>query len=187
MLDKLIGDIDRALDNDCYFAALSLALTLPDICGQAAEPAMKCGARYKKWCREYVCKDMKPSDPYGSDMPYLNEEIIYQLRCAFLHQGNPNVGTKGITEERCKVDEFALILDDKGWPDTGISKVAYGRDFKIADRELTIGIRHLCNILVKSAERYYGEHQEKFDFFKYRLIDRRGFSKRWKEEHNDHH
>ncbi len=32
MIEKLIRDINKSLDNDCYFAALLMALILPDIC-----------------------------------------------------------------------------------------------------------------------------------------------------------
>lgn len=38
MLLSLIDDMNKALDNDCFFSALSLALTLPDICGKAKYP-----------------------------------------------------------------------------------------------------------------------------------------------------
>lgn len=41
MVNRLVEDINRALDNDAYFAALSLALTLPDICGKAKYPTEK--------------------------------------------------------------------------------------------------------------------------------------------------
>ena len=33
MLIKLVEDIERAIEHECYFSALALALTLPDICG----------------------------------------------------------------------------------------------------------------------------------------------------------
>lgn len=35
MLIKLVEDIERAIEHECYFSALALALTLPDICGKA--------------------------------------------------------------------------------------------------------------------------------------------------------
>ena len=38
MIDKLINEINEALSHNLYFAALSLALTLPDICGKAEYP-----------------------------------------------------------------------------------------------------------------------------------------------------
>lgn len=35
MLERLILDVDKALDAEAYLAALSLMLTLPDICAKA--------------------------------------------------------------------------------------------------------------------------------------------------------
>ena len=55
MLQTLINDMNKALDNDCFFSALSLALTMPDICGHAkypTEPSSK--KRYTAWYDEYV-------------------------------------------------------------------------------------------------------------------------------------
>ena len=55
MLNQLIADINRALDNEAYFSALSLALTLPDICGKAKYPTEKSTRkRYIDWYNEYV-------------------------------------------------------------------------------------------------------------------------------------
>ena len=34
-----IDEIEKSLENECYIAALALALTLPDICGKAEYPS----------------------------------------------------------------------------------------------------------------------------------------------------
>ena len=49
MLQQLIDDMNNALSANCYFAALSIALMLPDICGKAEYPNMGVGERYKAW------------------------------------------------------------------------------------------------------------------------------------------
>ena len=36
MIDRIINDINKALDAEAYMAALALVLTLPDICGKVA-------------------------------------------------------------------------------------------------------------------------------------------------------
>ena len=54
MIEKLIREIDNALSHDLYFAALSLALTLPDICGRAEHPTANVTARYISWYNEYI-------------------------------------------------------------------------------------------------------------------------------------
>lgn len=42
-----IKDIKGVLDNNLYFSALALALTLPDICGLIMYPNLNSKARYK--------------------------------------------------------------------------------------------------------------------------------------------
>lgn len=56
MINKLVEDINKALDNEAYFSALSLALTLPDICGKAEFPETKSGRRYIDWYDEHIGK-----------------------------------------------------------------------------------------------------------------------------------
>ena len=56
MIKRIVDDINKALENNAYFAALSLALTLPDVCGKAEYPNDGTGKRYKKWYDEYVGK-----------------------------------------------------------------------------------------------------------------------------------
>lgn len=48
MILRIIDETEKALSHDLYFAALNLALTLPDICGKAEYPNLRTGERYKK-------------------------------------------------------------------------------------------------------------------------------------------
>ena len=42
MVNRIIKEVQLALDNECYVVALMGALTLPDICGKSAYPNMGC-------------------------------------------------------------------------------------------------------------------------------------------------
>lgn len=53
---RLIDDVNKALDAECYYAALSLVLTFPDICGKAAYPQEKIEKRYIDWYDEHIGK-----------------------------------------------------------------------------------------------------------------------------------
>ena len=75
MMLQLIDDVNKALDAECYYSALTLALTFPDICGKAEYPKEKSTAkRYKDWYDDQIgryeqspceqCRDMP--------MPYLS-------------------------------------------------------------------------------------------------------------------
>ena len=89
-----IADIEFCLEQERYMAALSLALTLPDICGKAEYPSEGTTSRYIKWFNRFMTQYQKVSSAYDDDMPYLSGETVYNLRNEFLHSGNPNVVKK---------------------------------------------------------------------------------------------
>ena len=43
MINRIIKEVNLALDNECYIVALMGALTLPDICGKNEYPDLKNG------------------------------------------------------------------------------------------------------------------------------------------------
>lgn len=164
-----ISEIERCLEERCYFAALTLSLTLPDICGLAEYPELKgkVGQRYIQWYDQYVGAYEKSDSPYSADMPYLSGEVVYNLRNSFLHSGNPNIVRSKVKEERCQIDQFKLILDDSLLGDT--SCVSYGAEMQIRERRYEVNVRMFCMKLYKTAKGYYLQNKEKFDFFEYSL------------------
>lgn len=188
MVNRIIEEIQKSLKQENYLAALTMALTLPDICGKAAEPSLGTGARYKKWYKDNVVLHEKTSDPHeadmpycGADMPYLSEEVIYQLRNSMLHQGNPNVDAKSIREEQCKIDEFILFVDEPY--DSGLSVVSYekelngkklnGKKLKITNRKLEVNLVLTCNRICNAAKEYYERNTKRFDSFNYTFENRK--------------
>lgn len=169
MLLKIIDEIKKSIDNECFIAALTLALTIPDICGKAEYPDVNITERYIKWYNMYVGRYEKFSDSYGIDMPYSSGELIYNLRNSLFHQGTPNIDVMRVKEERCKVDQFILTISDV--TDSGMSRVSYGKESEITERMLEINIVNLCSKLSATAKTYYLENKEKFDFFQYKLQD----------------
>ena len=173
LINRIVHEIRMALSHELYLSALALALTLPDTCGKAEYPNEKySGARYKKWCSQYVISDRHDS-PYGYDMPYLSEEIIYNLRNSLLHQSTPNIEKSTIHESRCRVDKFELVITGEDGTNGDLSEVAYDKDMNIVQRGLKVHISHLCYILSTAAEDYYKNNKEKFDFIKYSIEDDR--------------
>lgn len=171
MISEILSEIKKSVENECFVAALALALTLPDICGKAEYPNDSIAGRYIKWYNTYVGKYEKPSDPYGSDMPYTSGELIYNLRNSLLHQGTPNVDAKKVKEERCKVDHFILTISDV--VDSGISRVSYGQGCRITERMLEVNVVNLCSRLSAAAKTYYAGNQSKFSFICCELEDKR--------------
>lgn len=172
MLQRLIDDMNNALSANCYLAALSIALMLPDICGKAAYPNLKVGDRYKAWYDEFVGKyEIPPAEencPDYTKMPYLSGEVVYSLRNSFLHQGTPNIESEKIKAEENKIDNFSLVIESKN--KFGIYSDASGLwNGKI--RTYRVNIRRLCFIIGANASAYYKENKSKFNFFNYTIID----------------
>lgn len=170
MVDRIIQEINTCLKNECYLSALGMALTLPDICGKAKYPADKTSVRYRKWYKDYIQNREMPEGAHGEETPYLSCDVVYSLRNSLLHQGTPNVDSENIHEERCKVDDFVLVIGE-GVTTAGFS---WNPDGSIASRELEVDVRSLCGKLTREAGKYYHNHPELFDFFNYTI---RGFGK----------
>lgn len=171
MLNRIVEEVYRSIDNECYIAALTLALTIPDICGKAEFPEEKSTKkRYIYWYDRHVGYTEAVSNPFRP-MPYASGEVVYSLRNSVLHQGTPNIEIKNIKEERNVVDKFTLTIADAY--DGGGSHYSIGWDGKVRNRTLEINIVNLCIKLCRVAEGHYKTCPEAFDFFNYELIDKR--------------
>lgn len=165
-----VEEIEKGLEKGCYFAALTLALTLPDICGKAEYPSKCVGDRYRDWYDEYVGKYEKSRNPYNFDMPYLSGEVVYKLRCSFLHSGNPSVAAEEIKDETCKVDCFKIRYGTSLSGD--VSHVSYwyrNEELEPSYREYDMNLRVFCMKLSRVAKSFYLENKTKFNFFNYKL------------------
>lgn len=175
MLLKLIDDMKRALDANCYLAALAIALTLPDICGKAEYSSACNTRRYIDWYNKYVAPFECPPSHEGAEpenMPYLSGEVVYNLRNSFLHQGNPNIDNGKIKQKENKIDKFSLVIQSKNEIDlysdvSSVQSDCIGRTI----RSYRVNVRRLCFILGNTAKGYYKENKEKFDFFQCDIID----------------
>jgi hypothetical protein len=162
MVNKFIEEINLALDNNLYLVALNTALTLPDICGKAEYPNLTPTARYKKWYSEHIGQyEINPiNKARGINMPYLSGNIVYSLRCSLLHQGNPNI------EGKHNIN-FSLVIEKKNEFDMYVDASSCGGN----ERSYSVSIRRLCCILCWTAEEYYKNNKNKFDFFNYRIVN----------------
>lgn len=180
MVIKLLDDMNKALDANCYFAALSIALMMPDICGKAEYSDDKVGDRYKKWFDEWIgqyeiCPREDENEPI---MPHLSGEVVYQLRNSFLHQGNPNIDKNKIKAEENKIDEFKLIVEAKNQFDLYASSSSL--EHEGGYRTFSVNIRNLCWKIDRLARKYYERNKEKFNFFNFSIVDWDEVTKRFK-------
>ena len=174
MVNEIIREVNMCLDNGCCIAGLSLALTLPDICGKALYPELEkqTKQRYIKWFDEYIGQYERSSKYKHLDLPYLSGELVYSLRCSLLHQGNPN-----IKENEFGIIYFELVYRQNEGSHITVSS-AEARVFKdengnekAVNKKLCINVRDLCWKICRLAEVCYAEDTGKFNFFHYNLVD----------------
>ena len=178
MLLNIIDEVNKALDNDLYIAALSLALTIPDICGKAEYPDKGVSERYKLWFNEHIGQyEVPPYEENDVRCPHLSGEVVFSLRNNMLHQGTPAIDKNKINEEDNKIDRFVLIKEPKNefeiYSDCSSCAETGWWMFKPGiKRTYHVSIRRLCFLICLTAKTYYEDNKEKFDFFDYILVDR---------------
>ena len=158
MIDYYVSEIRSCLDHKNYFAALSLTLMLPDICGMAEFPNKQVAERYITWYDDNV----EPSfsgDRTSENHPRLSGEVVYNLRNQFFHQGEINVVTSKIREEDNRIDRFVLILGDG----TKIDSMSFTMNIKdVWFRFIMVDVTSLCESICNAAAQYFTNNKEKF-------------------------
>ncbi len=179
MLFRLINDVYKALDAEAYMAALITALSIIDVCSKAEYPGEEhVGPRYIKWFDEEIgiterpdYSDMDQAEAkLFKDMPYLNGEVIYQLRCALVHQGNPNIDNKKDTAPEHKIDHFIIEFEKPKSISIFGDSASYNHDS--GEKTYKVNLNGLCYKICAVAKGYYKRNPQKFNFFEYELIDK---------------
>ena len=180
MLLRLVKEIEDSIAKECYLPALFVTLTLPDICGKAefpGEPSNK--KRYIGWYDKYLGRYEKKfasgADIGLADRPYLSGELVYQLRCSVLHEGNTDIVGSQIKEEQNQISKFNLVIPKKNeWNAYGTSmSLDYAPNGEVMRREFEVDIPYLCKRISVVAKKYYEEHKEQFGFYSYNVFDER--------------
>jgi len=87
----------RAIADDNLYAALSLALTMPDICGSLEDPGPgKSRKRYIAWCKKWLePRFTRFLGPSKEKTVFISAEHCWQLRCALIHSGQASFDDEG--------------------------------------------------------------------------------------------
>ena len=161
LLLSMLSEIEVAMNNGLYMAALCLALTIPDICGNV-EGGKNVKMRYIGWYDKYIGDEIKPTG-VASEMPYLSGEVIFYLRSSMLHNGTPNIPHDKIKDERCQIDQFQIVVGENNYRQ--VSSVRYGGNpQRIIRRIYKMNLRVFCNNIIKAAREYYYLNKDKFHF-----------------------
>ncbi len=106
-MKNFTNSIESSLQNQNWYAALTLALTLPDICGWLENSAIGSEKRYVAWFDKWLLnKYTGYIGPNQTKHVFLHGEDCYALRCSYLHQGEDDIG-----DQRAKkaLDNFYFI------------------------------------------------------------------------------
>lgn len=166
MIPIYVDNIKHSLKNKCYFSALSLALTLPDICGMAEFPNKTVAERYTEWYDKYLGIYMAQGKDDLGNNPWLSGEVVYNLRNTYLHQGNPGIVSDKVKEEINQLDQFILILGDGTVLQTAALNIEAGtqKTGKVTYRAIIVDVTYLCNTICDYALWYYENNKRKFKF-----------------------
>lgn len=168
MIPMIVQEINDCLNDNHLVAALTMALTLPDICGKAEYPNEgSTRKRYIDWFDTNLGETENPQFIINDNLPGLTGEVVYQIRCSFLHQGTPSIDISKINEERNRVNTFTLVLEDKNDFDIyGDHSSVKTSNFLAAQtvKSHIVSVRRLCLILSSVTIGYYKNNKEKFDF-----------------------
>ena len=167
MINRIIDEMKVSLNNNCFIAALSTALTLPDICGRA-EYGKKISnrKRYELWFDTFV-NDVPRDD--NVEHIHINGQLIWSLRNNALHEATYN-----INDDKQKITDFELLV--RGTNSVELSSGAYiridyvhGKEY-CSERYLCINVVDLCLKICSATRRYYNENRGKFNFMKDKIV-----------------
>lgn len=156
-----IVDIQKAFNADAFLSAISLALTIPDVCGSRLHPNRYVHERYVAWFDEYIAQayldettlivDGKLIDPRY----YFDGEDCYQLRCAYLHQG---VNAPDRTKEKTvyNVIQFRVFKDETGSCDH-IGSILDGSTDRVF-RQVDLDLRKFIHCLGQGVAHFLKDH-----------------------------
>ena len=80
-MQHLVRAVRDALAAENWYAALALALTLPDTCASFEDPGR---GRYARWADRFVAPHFRAEN----GVVFLTGRELYLLRCAFLHESD---------------------------------------------------------------------------------------------------
>ena len=129
-----------ALMSRNWYAALALALAMPDICGSCEDPGPgKVRKRYIRWCRKWlepIYTAVNKANPQDR-VVWLTAEECYALRCSVIHEGS----SKFPPHSRFK---RAIFVD----PSAGTHMS------HILDEVLVLSVDHFCEDMFMAAQQW---------------------------------
>lgn len=113
MINEYVTSILKSIENENWYAGLTLALTIPDICGSINTPNENSSKkRFIEWYDAFVLPRFSQVFSNGEGDLLLNGADCYALRCSFLHNGIENISNQRAKE---LLEKFYFIQPLKSW------------------------------------------------------------------------
>ncbi|MEG8016787.1 hypothetical protein [Sphingomonas sp. LR55] len=90
-MEEVIAGVHAAVDSNALYAALALALAVPDICARVETPDVGSAVRYSRWWNENAVGKYTFNGWDGKPRIFLTGNDVYALRCALLHEGQADI------------------------------------------------------------------------------------------------
>ena len=155
-----ISEIRKALDNKMFISALSLSLTIPDICGKLENISGNDKEKYIKWFDNNVASQYVPEIVIEDDDLKMGEKRsltgirCYGLRCAVLHSGNEKLDEKHMDLDNnydYEVGSYKLVLFDD--PEDEMLYLSGNDAEKVYKIIFYLNIRKFCERICLAAEK----------------------------------
>ncbi len=112
LINNFVSCIKLAIKNENWYAALILALIMPDICGKLEHPKSNSQKRYVDWYDKYISKKYTFRDvDTNKDSIFLSGNDCYALRCSLIHEGQQDITTQ---TARQKLQKINFVVPKKG-------------------------------------------------------------------------
>lgn len=97
-MKRFTGAIQKSVDAENWYAALFMALTLPDICACLSSDNNKTnGNKYAAWFNSFMGGKYSYFHPVvGERIEFMTGDSCYALRCAMLHQGEADLTSQKV-------------------------------------------------------------------------------------------
>src|SRR4029077_16109342 len=109
-MQHFLDSVRSAIRERNWYAALSVALALPDICSKLENPARGSKARYVDWFNRYLAPHYT-RQVAGREHRFLSGEDSYALRCAYLHEGEFDVTAQQVHKA---LEAFVFVAPPEG-------------------------------------------------------------------------
>ena len=169
---RLVEECERALDAGLLLAALSLIVTVPDVCANIA------GTKYLDWCKKYLNlpnasekiaaarKEEKTENEITEGFDAITTRGIftasdlYQLRCAVVHTGSSVIDGKGADYSPYKIIGVCIQGDARGivasYGHTGTG----GEKLENCAYDCVVKLEGLISLIAKGVRKFIDENPE---------------------------